>query len=171
MIDVVSNEFAGNLAFVGLSIAIWAHLSIWWSRQWSAHAPHAFGLAAGATAIGSILLAVPVGPGILIDVRHAPLALSPNGWPGLWYDTGPLEPGIDLMVIDGPPWTVHPFTRGAAEHLFGLLSPGGIVLLDDAARPGERLVGRQWKKLHPEMDFELWKGGTKGTLIGRKRHA
>lgn len=103
------------------------------------------------------------------DLRHAPLAPSPNGWPGLWYDTGPLEPGIDLMVIDGPPWTVHPFTRGAAEYLFDLLSPGGIVLLDDAARPGERLVARQWKKLHPEMDFQLWKGGTKGTLIGCKR--
>lgn len=106
---------------------------------------------------------------LMADLQHAPLAPSPNGWPGLWYDTGLLEPGIDLMVIDGPPWTVHPFTRGAAEALFEKLSPGGIVLLDDAARPGERLVARQWRKLHPDMSFHLWKGGTKGTLIGRKR--
>jgi predicted O-methyltransferase YrrM len=102
------------------------------------------------------------------DLRHAPLAQSPSGWPGLWYDTGPLEPGIDLMVIDGPPWTVHPFTRGAAEQLFQLLSPGGIVLLDDAARLGERLVARQWKKLHPDMEFELRTNGAKGTLLGRR---
>jgi predicted O-methyltransferase YrrM len=107
--------------------------------------------------------------GLRADLRHAPLVPSPNGWPGRWYDTGPLEGGIDLMVIDGPPWTVHPFTRGAAEHLFRLLSPGGVVLLDDAARLGERVVAHQWKKLHPDMDFDLWKGGTKGTLIGRKR--
>ena len=102
------------------------------------------------------------------DLRHAPLGTSPNGWPGLWYDTGPLDAGIDLMVIDGPPWTVHPFTRGAAEGLFGLLNPGGILLLDDASRLGERLVARQWKRLHPNFEFHLWKGGTKGTLIGRR---
>ncbi len=107
--------------------------------------------------------------GLDADLRVAPLLPSPEGWPGLWYETGPLESGIDLMVIDGPPWTVHPFTRGAAETLFGLLSPGGIVLLDDAARLGERMVAHQWRKLHPDMEFLLWKGGSKGTLIGRKR--
>jgi predicted O-methyltransferase YrrM len=106
--------------------------------------------------------------GLDADLRHAPLARSAGGWPGMWYDTGPLEGGIDLMIIDGPPWSIHPFTRGAAERLFRLLSPDGIVLLDDAARLGERLVARQWKKLHPDMEFTLWKGGTKGTLIGRK---
>ncbi len=107
--------------------------------------------------------------GLDADLRFAPLTPSPEGWPGLWYETGPLDPGIDLMVIDGPPWTVHPFTRGAAETLFGLLSPGGIVLLDDAARLGERMVAAQWRKLHPNMEFVLWKGGSKGTLIGRRR--
>lgn len=103
------------------------------------------------------------------DLRHAPLTKSPNGWPGMWYNTGRIEPGIDLLVVDGPPWTLHPFTRGAAEALFQLLSPRAIVLLDDAARPGERLVAAQWRKLHPQMEFTLWKGGTKGTLIGRRR--
>lgn len=107
--------------------------------------------------------------GLDADLHYAPLSPSPEGWPGRWYETGPLEPGIDLMVIDGPPWTVHPFTRGAAETLFGLLSPRGIVLLDDASRLGERMVAHQWRKLHPDMDFVLWKGGTKGTLIGRRR--
>lgn len=107
--------------------------------------------------------------GLQADLRHAALIPSAQGWPGRWYATEPMEPGIDLMVVDGPPWTIHPFTRGAAEALFGLLAPGGIVLLDDAARLGERMVARQWKRLHPEMEFSLWTGGSKGTLIGRKR--
>jgi hypothetical protein len=97
------------------------------------------------------------------------LRRSPGGWPGLWYDHGPLPNGIDLMLIDGPPWTVHPLTRGAADTLFDRIAPGGTVMLDDAARPGERLVARRWRKRHPEFSFALDKSGTKGTLIGCKR--
>ena len=107
--------------------------------------------------------------GLSADLRAVPLRPAPEGWPGLWYDHGRLPDGIDLMLIDGPPWTIHPMTRGAAGTLFGQIAPGGTVMLDDAARPGERLVARRWRKAHPEFDFKLWKGGTKGTLIGRKR--
>ena len=102
------------------------------------------------------------------DLRAAPLGPSPDGWPGLWYDHGPLPSGIDLMLIDGPPWTIHPLTRGAASSLFDQISPGGTVMLDDAARPGERLVARRWRKLRPDFTFSLDKSGTKGTLIGRR---
>jgi len=106
--------------------------------------------------------------GLEADVRAVPLRPSPDGWPGLWYDHGPLPDNIDMMVIDGPPWTIHPFTRGAAATLFDKIAPGGTIFLDDAARPGERIVARRWKKAHPDFHFHLWKGGTKGTLIGRK---
>ena len=106
--------------------------------------------------------------GLEADLRSVPLRVSPQGWPGLWYDHGALPSEIDLLVIDGPPWTIHPFTRGAAETLFDLLAPGGTIIIDDAARPGERLIARKWRQLHPDMNFRLWKGGTKGTLIGRK---
>jgi len=107
--------------------------------------------------------------GLEADLRVAPLASSPGGWPGLWYETGPLPPDVDLMLIDGPPWTIHPFTRGAAETLFGCIAPGGTVLLDDAARPGERLVARRWRRMHPDFAFRLDRRGTKGTLIGRRK--
>ena len=107
--------------------------------------------------------------GLEADLRYVPLRPSPGGWPGLWYDHGPLAHGIDLMLIDGPPWTIHPLTRGAAGTLFDHIAPGGTVLLDDAARPGERVVARRWRKAWPDFDFTLWKGGTKGTLIGRRR--
>jgi predicted O-methyltransferase YrrM len=109
--------------------------------------------------------------GMEADLRSAPLRSSPDGWPGLWYDHGPLPANIDLMLIDGPPWSIHPFTRGAAASLFDHISPGGTVMLDDGARPGERMVARRWRKLHPDFTFELDKSGTKGTLIGRKAPA
>ena len=105
--------------------------------------------------------------GLSADLRAVPLVPSPCGWPGLWYDHGPLPNGIDLLVIDGPPWTIHPLTRGAAETLFGLLSPSATIILDDAARPGERIVAQRWRKRHPLLSFELCTKSTKGMLIGR----
>jgi predicted O-methyltransferase YrrM len=107
--------------------------------------------------------------GLAADLRAVPLRASPEGWPGLWYDHGPLPTGIDLMLVDGPPWAIHPFTRGAAESLFARIAPGGTVMLDDGARLGERFVARRWRRRHPEFDFRLDTSGTKGTLIGVRR--
>ena len=73
------------------------------------------------------------------------------------------------MLIDGPPWTIHPLTRGGASILFDHISPGGTVMLDDGARPGERFVARRWRRMRPDFDFRLLDNGTKGTLVGRKR--
>ncbi|HST36765.1 MAG TPA: class I SAM-dependent methyltransferase [Allosphingosinicella sp.] len=106
--------------------------------------------------------------GLKADLRAVPLRPSAD-WPGLWYDHGPLPRDIDLMLIDGPPWTIHPMTRGGASILFDQIAPGGTVMLDDGARPGERFVARRWRKMRPDFDFRLWTGGTKGTLIGRRR--
>lgn len=107
--------------------------------------------------------------GIAAEIRLAPLIDSPAGWPGQWYDHGSLPDAIDLLVIDGPPWTIHPFTRGSAESLFGRIAPGGSIVLDDAARPGERWIASQWRHRWPEFDFRLLHCGTKGTLIGTRR--
>lgn len=109
------------------------------------------------------------GYGLSADITYAPLTPSPNDWPGQFYDIPALDPGIDLIIVDGPPWTIHPMTRGAADQLFEGLSIGGMVLLDDAARPGERIIASRWKKRHPHIDFTYWSGGEKGTLIGFKR--
>ncbi len=104
-----------------------------------------------------------------VDIRHAPLTHESADWPGRWYAIDHLPDQIDLIIIDGPPWSVHPLVRGAADSLFARLSPGGVVLLDDAARPGERLVARRWRKRWPHIDFRLVHDGTKGTLVGRRR--
>ena len=102
------------------------------------------------------------------ELRWSPLTAQVQGWPGRWYALDDVPEQIDLLIIDGPPWAVHPFVRGAAESLFDRLSPGGMVLLDDASRPGERIVAKRWRKRWPEITFERVRGSTKGTLVGRK---
>jgi len=69
-------QLAGNLAFVCLAISIWAHLSIWFQRQLDGYGKFVFGIMAGGTSIGSILLAAEFSPGIYVDLRFAPLALA-----------------------------------------------------------------------------------------------
>ena len=107
--------------------------------------------------------------GLQVDLRHAPLSSESSDWPGRWYSLDDLPERIDLLIIDGPPWSVHPLVRGAADSLFARLSPNAVVLLDDAARPGERIVAQRWRQRWPHIDFRLMHDGTKGTLVGRRR--
>lgn len=106
--------------------------------------------------------------GVTAHIRHAPLGAQARDWPGTWYDLPEVPASIDLLIIDGPPWAIHPYVRGGAEVLFDRLSPGSVVLLDDAARPGERVVANRWRKRWPQIAFTRLSGGSKGTLHGRK---
>lgn len=106
--------------------------------------------------------------GLDATVRHAPLTRIVPSWPGRWYAAEDLPERIDLLVIDGPPWAIHPFVRGGAEALFDRIAPGGRILLDDAARPGERIVARRWRRTWGGFRFRLVGGGSKGTLIGER---
>ena len=106
-----------------------------------------------------------------VEIRHAPLGAPPAGWPGHWYQLSDVPAEIDLLIIDGPPWALHPHVRGAAASLFPRIRPGGRILLDDAARPGERVVARRWRKEHGNMEFTLDSKGAKGTLLGHKHPA
>ncbi|MHB9881021.1 O-methyltransferase [Pacificimonas sp. ICDLI1SI03] len=92
---------------------------------------------------------------------------DPLGWPGRWYDHPPFQPGIDLIVIDGPPVLNHEQTRGGAESTFAALSPGGVILLDDANRWGERAIADRWRREHPGIRFD-YLDLEKGLLIGHK---
>lgn len=107
--------------------------------------------------------------GLDADLHAVDMVESPGGWPGYWYDLKKLPERIDLLTVDGPPWTIHPFVRGAAETLFDRIPVGGVVILDDGARPGERLIARRWRRDWPGFDFRLETTGTKGTLIGVRR--
>lgn len=101
--------------------------------------------------------------------HHAPLTQRDPAWPGLWYSLPEVPPVIDMLVIDGPPWAIHPFARGIAERLFPRVAPGGVVFLDDAARPGERIVARRWRRKWTSFEFAYEGAGTKGLLVGRRR--
>jgi len=103
--------------------------------------------------------------GVSAAMRHAPLAEDPSRWSHNWYALSGVPAQIDLLVIDGPPWSLGPFIRGRAEVLFDRVVPGGMVLLDDAARPGERVVAARWRRDWPEFRFTLLPGA-KGTLMG-----
>lgn len=105
--------------------------------------------------------------GLQAALRHAPLIEDPSDWSHTWYDLHSLPREIDLLVIDGPPWSLNPFIRGNAEVLFERITPGGMVLLDDAARPGERVVAARWKRDWPNFRFTLLPGA-KGTLVGER---
>jgi len=105
--------------------------------------------------------------GLAATLRHAPIVEDPSGWSHSWYDLHAVPADIDLLVIDGPPWTLNPFVRGRAELLFERIRPGGMVLLDDAARPGERVVASRWKREWPNFRFSLLPGA-KGTLVGER---
>lgn len=106
--------------------------------------------------------------GLVAQLICAPLAPATTGWPGQWYQLSNIPDVIDLLVIDGPPWALHPLGRGSAECLFDRVPVGGSVVLDDAARPGERIVARRWAKNWPGFAFEYDGRGSKGTLIGRR---
>jgi predicted O-methyltransferase YrrM len=106
--------------------------------------------------------------GLQASMRHAPLVEDRTEWSHNWYDLPSLPAEIDLLIIDGPPWTLNPFVRGRAEVLFDRIKPGGMVLLDDAARPGERVVAQRWKRNWPQFNFTLL-AGAKGTLMGERQ--
>jgi diguanylate cyclase (GGDEF)-like protein/PAS domain S-box-containing protein len=87
VVNSIWEQFVGNLAFVSLAVSIWAHLSIWFQRLFVRCERVVFGIIAGGTSIGSVLLAVEFNPGVYIDLRFAPLALA-----GMFG--GPLAVGI-----------------------------------------------------------------------------
>lgn len=82
----------------------------------------------------------------LATVIDAPLATHAiDGQQHRWYRLDDLPGGIDMLVIDGPPvGTQHMARYPALPLLIERLSPGAIVVLDDAARPDELAAVDQW---------------------------
>jgi predicted O-methyltransferase YrrM len=74
-----------------------------------------------------------------------------------WYDGSVFAEltGIDMLLIDGPPRLLRLDIRYPALPFFWeRLSPGAIVLLDDAARPSERAIAKTWQQNFPQARYD-----------------
>ena len=101
------------------------------------------------------------------EVRHTPLRSETGTAAQAWYDLGTLLqeiPPIDFVVVDGPPAGTRArrmVRYPALPVLFGKLSAGAVVVLDDARRPGERDVLNRWMSEFPgfrRVDLETATG-------------
>ena len=73
-----------------------------------------------------------------------------------WYDVSGIELPDDfgLVVCDGPPSTTRGGRYGLVPVMRARLRPGAVVLLDDAARPGEHDILTRWAQ-ELGADFEI----------------
>jgi predicted O-methyltransferase YrrM len=76
----------------------------------------------------------------------------------VWYDVGVVRgavDSVDMLVVDGPPIRLAKRARSPAIEVFAPhLVPGAIILLDDAKRPDERQVLKEWKRAYPQVSME-----------------
>jgi predicted O-methyltransferase YrrM len=102
------------------------------------------------------------GLGAMTEFWVCPLKAGENDDPP-WYEGLPEKlkgVSIDLVIVDGPPGTLHPHARRPAlDILKPYLSEGAVLLLDDAGRPAEQATLRIWEQSHPDMKLTFTKAG------------
>ena len=94
-----------------------------------------------------------------------------SGEKHLWYgiEKLTLPAGIDILVVHGHSVTMQQVARYPALPFFmDRLSQGGVVLVDDAAGPGENEIVKRWMEEYPFFDQE-YVDTEKGAVILRKR--
>ncbi len=108
----------------------------------------------------------------IAEVFHAPLKpVAIGGQTFQWYDLSALSeiPQIDLLVVDGPPAFLSKNARyPALPLLLPYLSPDATILVDDAARPDEKAIVRDWVAQFPEFEKTEY-AHEKGTVLLRRR--
>lgn len=94
----------------------------------------------------------------LAQVAHAPLVHHELGDERYqWYqlDGLGLPDEVDLLVIDGPPAFLQPLARYPALPLLqARFAADMVILLDDAARAGEREIVARWLQQMPELSHQ-----------------
>ena len=108
------------------------------------------------------------------SVEHRPLTpVRINDADYLWYDIADLEIAstIDMMLIDGPPYHVHPLARYPALPLLSArFSDDVAIVLDDADRPEELRITSLWKKEFTAFSVERIET-EKGALLLKRSSA
>lgn len=109
-----------------------------------------------------------------VSIIYAPLTQCACCGDALyWYDTSalPADIAIDLFVVDGPPCELQQDARRpAVPLLYDRLSDGAVILLDDANRPAEQDITKQWMRKYPKLTYEYFafeKGAVTLTKCGR----
>ena len=93
-------------------------------------------------------------------VVHSPLiAYDLAGKRVRWYETSgiPESARIDMFVIDGPPAKDNYDTESrfpALPLLYSRLSDGATVILNDAAREGEKQIVQEWLSCFPDLHHQ-----------------
>lgn len=84
----------------------------------------------------------------------------------LWYDASSLpDLPIDILVVDGPPESTNPMARyPAGTMLLHKLTINGRAFLDDADRPDERAMIKEWLSEFPSLDV-TWVSSDKGLAV------
>jgi predicted O-methyltransferase YrrM len=100
-----------------------------------------------------------------VEVRVAPLTAHLSGVD--WYDTSVLSdlPQIDLLFIDGPPGSKNDQARmPAVVECVKKLSAKAVIVIDDAARVGERAMAEKFAEALPNHILEFFPH-EKGTAL------
>jgi predicted O-methyltransferase YrrM len=88
-----------------------------------------------------------------VEVVHTPLVghmIGTTEWSWYQLDDVPVFP-LDVLVVDGPPRTVHPLARFPAVPLLeSRLSRQSLIFLHDTWRPGEQRALARWLSDHPQ---------------------
>jgi predicted O-methyltransferase YrrM len=88
-----------------------------------------------------------------------------------WYEVSALEDieKIDLLFIDGPPGSKNEKARHPVlSQCLSKLSPGAVIVLDDAGREGERELADMFLQALPGYELEFL-SHEKGTAILRPK--
>jgi len=109
------------------------------------------------------------------EVVVAPLKKVDSNSSHHWYDTGERLAAlseIDLLIVDGPPAgnTGNAKSRlPAVPKLLNNMSSNCVVVLDDAARNGEKQIVEEWLKLLPGYRVRIASSATGLAILERKR--
>lgn len=107
-------------------------------------------------------------------VCDAPLCdIDLGGKTWKYYDLSSLRnvSPIDVLVVDGPPWSVGRLARYPALPLFyNQLGEAAVILVDDADRADDRAIIERWIAEHPDLECTFL-DLEKGAAVLRRRPA
>lgn len=87
-------------------------------------------------------------------IINAPLknySINDNEWNWYSLDYLPKNLKFDMIVIDGPPYSIQKLARYPATILISMLNESGIVILDDADRDDEKEIVEMWEQEFPDL--------------------